>query len=67
MPIATDPTLRQHRDSLGAHLHQCLPLSGWKHRGRCALEALDAAMAPRLFTSVAFGAVVIGLCMAVTP
>ena len=42
MPRATDHSLHQHLDSLGAHLRQCRTLSDRKLRMLCSLEAIDA-------------------------
>ena len=63
MSRATDHLLRQHLDSLGAHLRQCRTLSDRRLRMLLSLEALDAAIGPRLFTTALMGSVVIGLCM----
>ena len=55
MSRVTDHLLRQHRDSLGLHLRQCRTLSDRKLRLLNSLEALDAAISERVFTSVVFG------------
>ncbi len=52
MSRATDHLLRQHRDSLGTHLRQCRTLSDRRLRMLFSLEALDAALGQRVFTSV---------------
>ncbi|RZJ10662.1 MAG: hypothetical protein EOP39_08140 [Rubrivivax sp.] len=57
MSRATELFLRQHRDSLGAHLMQCRTLSASSHRALCSLEAIDAAVGHRLFTTVVLGSV----------
>jgi hypothetical protein len=61
MSRATDLLLRQHRDSLGAHLRQCRALSDRSQRALCSLEAIDAAVGHRLFTTVVVGSVVMAL------
>lgn len=61
MSRATDHPLRQHLDSLGAHLNQCRNLSDRSQRALCSLEALDAAIGNRLFTTVLLGGVVMTL------
>ena len=57
MSRATDFFLRQHQDSLGAHLRQCRTLSDSRQRALCSLEALDAAVGHRMFTTVVLGSV----------
>lgn len=57
MSRATDHLLRQHLDSLGAHLRQCRTLSDRKLRMLCSLEAIDAAISERVFTTVVLGSV----------
>ncbi|MFG6415352.1 hypothetical protein ACG02S_15750 [Roseateles sp. DC23W] len=61
MSRATDLLLRQHSDSLGAHLRQCRRLSDRSLRALCSLEALDAAVGHRLFTTVVLGGVVMAV------
>jgi hypothetical protein len=63
MSRATDHVLRQHLDSLGAHLRQCRGLSDRSQRALCSLEALDAAVGHRLFTAVVIGSVVMALIL----
>jgi|GEM_PF-3308246 len=55
MSRATDHLLRQHLDSLGVHLRQCRTLSDRRLRMLCSLEALDAAISERVFTTVVMG------------
>ena len=55
MPRATDPLLRQHTDSLDLHLRQCRKLSDLRLRLLCSLEAMDAAISERVFTTVVLG------------
>lgn len=57
MSRATDP-LRQHTDSLDAHLRQCRVLSDMRLRLLYSLEAMDAAISERVFTTVVFGSTV---------
>lgn len=57
MTRVTDQLLRQHLDSLDLHLRQCRTLSDRKLRMLCSLEALDAAIGERLFTTVVLGSV----------
>lgn len=66
MSRATEFFLRQHRDSLGAHLRQCRTLSDRSQRALCSLEALDAAVGQRLFTTVVLGSVVMALFLTFT-
>lgn len=61
MSRPTDHLLRQHLDSLGAHLRQCRVLSDRSQRALCSLEAIDAAVGHRLFTTVLLGSVVMAL------
>jgi hypothetical protein len=61
MPRATDHLLRQHLDSLGVHLRQCRTLSDRRLRMLLSLEAIDGAVAPRLFTTAAMVGVFIAL------
>lgn len=63
MSRATDLLLRQHRDSLGAHLRQCRSLSDRSQRALCSLEAIDAAVGHRLFTTVLLGSLFMALCL----
>ena len=65
MPRATDHLLRQHLDSLGVHLRQCRTLSDRRLRMLCSLEALDAAIGDRLFTTVVMGSVLIAALLSV--
>lgn len=55
MSRVTDHLLRQHCDSLGLHLRQCRTLSDRKLRLLNSLEAIDAAISERVFTSVVLG------------
>lgn len=57
MSRATDP-LRQHTDSLDAHLRQCRVLSDMRLRLLYSLEAMNAAISERVFTTVVFGSTV---------
>lgn len=66
MSRVTDHLLRQHLDSLGVHLRQCRTLSDRKLRMLCSLEALDAAIGDRLFTTVVMGSVVMALLLSLT-
>lgn len=66
MSRVTDHLLRQHLDSLGAHLRQCRTLSDRKLRMLCSLEALDAAIGDRLFTTVVMGSVLMALLLSLT-
>jgi len=66
MPRVTDHLLRQHLDSLGVHLRQCRTLSDRRLRMLCSLEALDAAIGERVFTTVVLGSVVIAAILSVT-
>jgi hypothetical protein len=66
MSRATDLLLRQHRDSLGAHLRQCRKLSDRSQRALCSLEAIDAAVGHRLFTTVVLGSVVMAIFLTFT-
>ncbi|RZL36028.1 MAG: hypothetical protein EOP35_11855 [Rubrivivax sp.] len=63
---ATDHLLRQHLDSLGAHLRQCRGLSDRSQRALCSLESIDAAVGHRLFTTVLLGGLVMALCLSFT-
>ncbi|KQY81843.1 MULTISPECIES: hypothetical protein [Roseateles] len=66
MSRATDLLLRQHRDSLGAHLRQCRNLSDRSQRALCSLEAIDAAVGHRLFTTVILGSVAMAIFLTLT-
>lgn len=66
MSRATDHLLRQHLDSLGAHLRQCRTLSDRRLRMLCSLEALDSAIGERVFTTVVLGSVVIAAVLSLT-
>ena len=66
MSRTTDLLLRQHRDSLGAHLRQCRALSDTSQRALCSLEAIDAAVGHRLFTTVLVGSVVMSIVLGFT-
>lgn len=66
MSRATDHLLHQHLDSLGAHLRQCRTLSDRKLRMLCSLEAIDAAIGDRLFTTVVMGTVLMALVLSFT-
>ena len=66
MSRATDLFLRQHRDSLGAHLRQCRVLSDSSLRAMCSLEAIDSAIGHRLFTTVLLGGVVMSIVLTLT-
>lgn len=63
MPRVTDHLLRQHLDSLGAHLRQCRTLSDRRLRMLCSLEAIDAAISERVFTTVAMGTVLMAVVL----
>ncbi len=63
MSRPTDLFLRQHRDSLGAHLRQCRTLSDRSQRALCSLEAIDAAVGQRLFTTVVLGSVAMAVLL----
>ena len=66
MSRATDHLLRQHLDSLGAHLRQCRHLSDRSQRALCSLEAIDAALSHRLFTTVLLGSLFMALCLSLS-
>jgi len=66
MSRATDHLLRQHLDSLGAHLRQCRHLSDRSQRALCSLEAIDAALGHRLFTTVLLGSLFMALCLSLS-
>ena len=63
MPRVTDHLLRQHLDSLGVHLDQCRTLSDRKLRMLSSLEAFDAALSQRVFTTVVMGSVAMALVL----
>ena len=65
MSRATDHLLRQHLESLGAHLRQCR-MSDRSQRALCSLEAIDAVVGQRLFTTVLLGGLVMALFLGVT-
>ena len=65
MSRATDHLLRQHLDSLGVHLRQCRTLSDRRLRMLCSLEALDAAIGDRMFTTVVMGSIFIAALLSV--
>jgi hypothetical protein len=66
MSRATDHLLRQHLDSLGAHLRQCRSISDRSQRALCSLESLDALVGHRLFTTVMLGGVFMVVCLGLT-
>jgi len=66
MSRATDHLLRQHLESLGAHLRQCRTLSDRSQRALCSLEAIDALVGPRLFTTVVLGSLIMALFLGIT-
>ena len=66
MSRATDLLLRQHLDSLSAHLRQCRLLSDRSQRALCSLEAIDAVVGHRLFTTVVLSAVIMAICLGFT-
>lgn len=63
MSRATDHLLRQHLDSLGVHLRQCRTLSDRKLRMLNSLEAIDAAVGERVFTTVVLGSALMALVL----
>ncbi|MGQ3052119.1 MAG: hypothetical protein ACT6S0_10075 [Roseateles sp.] len=63
MSRATDHLLRQHRDSLGVHLRQCRTMSDRQQRMLCSLEAIDAAVGERMFTTVVIGSALMALVL----
>ena len=63
MPRVTDHLLRQHLDSLGVHLRQCRTLSDRRLRMLSSLEAFDAALSQRVFTTVVMGSVAMALVL----
>lgn len=63
MSRVTDHLLRQHLDSLGAHLRQCRHLSDRSQRALCSLEAIDAVVGHRLFTTVLLGSFFMAVCL----
>ena len=66
MTRSTDHLLRQHLESLGAHLRQCRTLSDRSQRALYSLEAIDAVVGQRLFTTVVMGSVVMALFLTFT-
>ena len=66
MSRATDHLLRQHLDSLGAHLRQCRTRSDNRLRMLCSLEAIDATLGQRVFTTVLMGSIVMALFLTFT-
>lgn len=66
MSRATDLLLRQHLDSLSAHLRQCRLLSDRSQRALCSLEAIDAIVGHRLFTTVVLCAVIMAICLGIS-
>ena len=66
MSRATDHLLRQHLESLGAHLRQCRTMSDGSLRALCSLEAIDAVVGQRLFTTVLLGGLVMALFLGVS-
>ncbi len=66
MSRANDHLLRQHLDSLGAHLRQCRTLSDRRLRMLCSLEALDSAIGERVFTTVVLGSVFMAAVLSLT-
>lgn len=66
MTRATDLLLREHLDSLGAHLRQCRHLSDRSQRALCSLEAVDAVVGHRLFTTVLVGSIVMAVVLSFT-
>lgn len=63
MSRATEHLLRQHTDSLGAHLRQCRTLSDLRLRMLCSLEAIDAAISERVFTTVVMGSMLMAVVL----
>lgn len=63
MSRATDHLLRQHTDSLDAHLRQCRTLSDMRLRLLCSLEAMDSAISERVFTTVVLGSVLMAAAL----
>ncbi|MFT7774789.1 hypothetical protein [Roseateles sp.] len=66
MSRVTDHLLRQHLDSLDVHLRQCRTLSDRRLRMLCSLEALDAAISDRVFTTVVMGTVLMVVVLSLT-
>jgi hypothetical protein len=66
MTRTTEHLLRQHLESLGAHLRQCRTLSDRSQRALFSLESLDEVVGQRLFTTVALGSVVMALFLTFT-
>jgi hypothetical protein len=63
MSRATDHLLREHTDSLDAHLRQCRTLSDLRLRMLCSLEAVDSAISERVFTTVVLGSVLMAAAL----
>ncbi|MBL8278640.1 MAG: hypothetical protein JNL93_18225 [Pelomonas sp.] len=63
MSRATEHLLRQHTDSLDAHLRQCRTLSDLRLRMMCSLEAIDAAISERVFTTVVMGSMLMAVVL----
>jgi hypothetical protein len=66
MPRTPDHLVRQHLDSLGVHLRQCRTLSDHRHRALCSLEAIDAAVGHRMFTTVVLGSLLMALVLSLS-
>lgn len=66
MTRSTDHLLRQHLESLGAHLRQCRTLSDRSQRALFSLESLDEVVGQRLFTTIVLGSVVMALFLTFT-
>lgn len=66
MSRAPDHLLRQHLDSLGAHLRQCRSISDRSQRALCSLESIDALVGHRLFTTVLLGGLFMVVCLGLT-
>ncbi|MFG6429391.1 hypothetical protein [Roseateles sp. LYH14W] len=66
MSRAPDHLLRQHLDSLGAHLRQCRSISDRSQRALCSLESIDAMVGHRLFTTVLLGGLFMLVCLGLT-
>ena len=63
MSRATDHLLRQHQDSLGSHLRQCRTVSDRQLRMMSSLEAIDAAIGERVFTTVVIGSTLMAIVL----
>ena len=65
--LNSPPVLPPEPLSLGEHMQRCAHESGALHRLRCAVEAIDAFLAPRFVTTMALTLVVlVGATLAVT-